>query len=430
MEYFVIVLFSLILLLTMLFKIHLLYALGCGYMLFFLYGLYKGCTVKDLFEHSFDGIKNIGNLVSLFILIGILTATWRACGSIAYLVVNSTYILIPSLFLFSTFVLCTIISMLTGTSFGTSATMGVICMTMGNILNIDPAYLGGAILSGSYFGDRMSPLSTSAHLVAKITRTYIFINIRNMFRSCIIPTILTCLIYILLGYENSGQDIPRDTLNLLEKSFTLSWEASIPVLFVLILALLRVNSKIIMLVSIVAASLLTIFIQKISLMELLKLYWFGFSSQDVQLNAVLGGGGVISMLTVVCIISISSSYVGIFKISNFFEIIYTHIAKLSEKITPFGSTAVTSLFVSMITCNQTLSIFLIRSLFEKQYKKNRNLAHAIENSAVVLAGLVPWNIACSVVLTNVDAPASSVLYAFLLYLIPIISFFQFRKQKL
>ncbi len=428
MEYCIIILFSSVLLTTVFLEIHLLYALSIGFLLFFGYGLYKGCSIKELLQHSLDGPKNIGSLLFLFCLIGILTATWRACGTIAFLVVNSTYILIPSLFIFSTFLLCLCISMLTGTAFGTSATMGLICMTMGNVLNIDPAHLGGAILSGSYFGDRMSPMSSSAHLIAKLTMTNIFSNIKNMFRSSLWPCCITCVLYIFLGLESSGTDIPHDTLMLFEKNFALPWYTATPAIVMIVLAFAKVSAKIIMAMGILLASMLCLFAQNMSLPELLQLYWFGFQSNNPQLHAILGGGGLQSMVTVSCIVAISSAYMGIFSESHFFDTIHAHIAKLAQKTSTFGSTALVTLATCMVTCNQTLTILLTKSLCEKQYDKKLTLAHAIENTAVLMPALIPWNIACSVVIANVDAPVTSVYYAFFLYLVPMLSYFSFKKE--
>ncbi len=428
MEYMVMGAFSLVLLLTIVWGVHLLYALAAGYILFFLYGLYKGCSVKELALHSLDGTRKLGNLLLLFCLIGILTGTWRASGTIAYLVVHSAMFLVPSLFICSTFLLCAFISMLTGTSFGTSATMGVICMTMGNILGLEPAYLGGAILSGSYFGDRMSPMSSSAHLVAKITQTDIFLNIKRMFRSCIGPCILTGAVYLFLGSRGTQASMPLQALELFEKSFTLSWHTVLPAALMIVLTCCRVHAKISMLVSIVSASALCVFLQGMPAEQVLRLYWFGFTSQDASLNAILGGGGLQSMITVTCIVFISSAYVGLFQLSRMFENLQARMALWARRITPFGTSLVVALFACMMTCNQTLSIFLTKILGEQQYESKEDLAHAIEDSAVVMAGLVPWNIACSVVLANVGAPLHSIFYACFLYFLPMGSFFLFKKR--
>ncbi len=426
MEYLVIAAFSLFT--TVFMGIHVLYALGIGYALFFLYGLYKKKKPLALLLASWGSTKNIGSLLFFLALISLLTASWRASGTIAFLVVNSTYIIEPSLFVLSAFILCGIVSMLTGTSFGTSATMGVICMTLGNVFNIDPAHLGGAILSGSYLGDRMSPMSSSAHLIAKVTQTDIFVNIKNMLRTCILPFIATCIVYVLIGYRDVPYEIPQSVFAVFEENFNLHFFAVIPALLIVVLTFCKVHARTTVLLSTASASLLCITLQGMAFSDLLSLYWFGFQSSDTLLNAILGGGGLASMVKVLSVVAISTSYVGLFQETEIFENMKEQIARLSARLSPFGATCCVAIVTCMMTCNQTLAILLTNSLCEKEYASREELAHAIENSAVLFAGLVPWNVACSVILSNVGAPMSSILYASLLYLIPLASLYFFRKR--
>ncbi len=430
MEYLAIALFLFTLIVSIFLELGLLYPLIIGYIIFFLYAMHKGCQAKELLALSYDSVKNIGSLLALFCLIGILTASWRASGAIAFLAVKSSAMLIPSLFLLGTFLLCSLVSFLTGTSLGSSASIGLVCMTMGNVLGINPAYLGGAILSGSFFGDRMSPMSSSAHLLAKVTQTDIFVNIKNMFSSCKMPFIVSCLIYLAMGFESSENTVPYDTLGLFEKTFDLSWETLIPVIIVVVLASFRVAIAKIMLLSVISASFVCLFIQNMSLGELLKMFCFGYENSNEEIQKIMGGGGFISMISSSCIVAIASSYMGIFRASGFFDSMHDNIAKVSERMTVFGATSSIAMMCCITTCTQTLSIFLTKSLCEKLYTKNEKLAHAIEDSAIVFCGLVPWNLACSMPLANVNAPDSSIFYACFLYLIPFFSFFRFKKEEL
>ena len=177
------------------------FALIFGYILFFSYGLIHGKSVKEMLRFSRNGIFTVKNVLLTLLLISMLTAIWRACGSIAYIVYYASAICTPSVMLLASFLLCCLISFLTGTSFGSAATIGVICMTMANSMGI-PAFLtGGAILAGIFFGDRCSPVSTSALLVSELTKTDLFSNIRNMTRSAPVPFILSCVLYGILGFS-------------------------------------------------------------------------------------------------------------------------------------------------------------------------------------------------------------------------------------
>ena len=134
-----------------------------------------------------------------------MTALWRASGTIPFIVSKASTLIRPSVFLLMTFLLNSGLSVLTGTSFGTSATMGVICASMGSTMGVSPILTGGAVLSGAFFGDRCSPVSTSALLVAGITGTDIYKNIRGMIRTSLIPFIAACVIYFAIGVSVSAE---------------------------------------------------------------------------------------------------------------------------------------------------------------------------------------------------------------------------------
>ena len=177
MERIPLLLFAAILIASIAAGIPIIIALLAGYAVFFIYALRRGFRPMAILGMSLSGISEARNILIAFALIGMLTATWRCAGTIPSIVCYAFGIVRPSWFLIAAFLINSLISFLTGTSFGSVATMGVICMTMGNALGISPALTGGAILSGIFFGDRCSPVSTSALLVADITKTGIFGNI-------------------------------------------------------------------------------------------------------------------------------------------------------------------------------------------------------------------------------------------------------------
>ena len=176
-----------------------LYAMLFGYGLFFAYGRLRGRGGRRLLAVSASGIWTVRNVLVTFLLIGMITALWRVCGTIAFLVYHATALCTPRGMLLAAFLLCCLVSSLTGTAFGTAATVGVITMTMANSMGLPPLFTGGAILSGIYFGDRCSPMSTSALLVSELTGTDLFENIKKMTRTGLVPFLLACGVYALAG---------------------------------------------------------------------------------------------------------------------------------------------------------------------------------------------------------------------------------------
>ena len=142
--------------------ISIVYALMAGYLIFFGYGLVRGHSAAELLRMSGSGVRKVRNILITFGLIGMLTALWRAAGTIPAVVSYSSQLIRPSAFFMFVFLLNCLVSVLTGTSLGTAATMGVICMAIGSAMRMSPVITGGAVISGAYFGDRCSPVSTSA----------------------------------------------------------------------------------------------------------------------------------------------------------------------------------------------------------------------------------------------------------------------------
>ena len=173
-ELCILLLFSVSLIVCVVLEYSILYALVFGYILFFGFGLTKGKTWKEMLRYSFRGILTVKNILIIFVLIGIITAVWRACGTIAFIVYYASMFAVPQIMLLMAFLLCCFVSFLMGTAFGSSATIGVICMTLAHSMNIPVMYAGGAIISGIFFGDRCSPMSSGAHLICELTQTDIF----------------------------------------------------------------------------------------------------------------------------------------------------------------------------------------------------------------------------------------------------------------
>jgi len=411
--------FALTLVICIGFDISILAALVFGFFLFFGYGLFKKHTVKEMCSLAFSGVKTVKNILITFVLIGIITAIWRACGTIPYIVYHATAVCSPGVMVLITFLLCCLISALTGTAFGTAATMGVICTTMASSMGIPMLYSGGAVLAGSFFGDRCSPMSTSALLVSTVTGTDLYRNIGSMVKTSVVPFVITCGIYAVLGMGTGGDFDTSQIQTLFATNFVLHPAALIPAAAIIVLSCFRVNVKITMSVSILCGMAVAFFIQGVSLTELLNIAVFGYRADEAELAALLSGGGIQSMVKVFCIVCLSSSYSGMFNGTGLLEGFRGSLTRLSTKILPFGSILLTSIITVMISCNQTLAIMLTHQLCMDTEPDPETMASHLENTAVVIAPLIPWSIAGAVPLATVGAPTISILTACYLYLLPL-----------
>lgn len=425
-----ILLFSLSLIFCLLLKYSVIYALIVGYIIFITYGLMKGYDFKVLIKKSFEGVLTVKNILLVFILIGMITALWRASGTIAYIVYMGSKLISPSILILLTFLLCSILSFLIGTSLGAAATMGVICISIGKAMGINPYYLGGAVLSGIYFGDRCSPMSTSALLITELTKTNLYTNIKLMFKTSIIPFVITCLFYLFLGLKSSTSPVSIDATNIFKENYNLNIVVIVPAILIIILSLFKVNVKKTMLVSIVISFIIAIFFQKESVTSLINYCVYGFHHSNEKLNLMMKGGGILSMLNVGLIVAISSSYSGIFKETKMLVLMKKYLKEFSEKTSNYFVIFLSSIISGAIACNQSLGIILTYELCEELEDK-QNMAIILENTIVLLAGLIPWNIAMAVPLKTIDIGLMSGLFAFYLYFLPLWNLFLgIIKEKL
>ena len=418
MEFLTLGLFCTALLVCVILDLSVLYALLSGLLLFCLYALKKGFSLKELSGMILEGMKTVSNILTVFLLIGILTALWRASGTLPCIVSFAARLIRPSFYLILTFLLNCAVSFLTGTSFGTAATMGVICAMIGRALSVDPRLIGGAVLSGVFFGDRCSPVSTSALLIAELTKTDIFDNIRRMVRSAAVPFSLSCLVYLIAGLRSSGGEIP-DLQHLFSRAFDLSPAVLIPAVLLLALSLMHVNVRIAMAAGIISAVPFCLFLQHLSAGSLISAAVFGYRCADPSLSSLIDGGGIVSMIKVSFIVLISSTYSGIFKKTGLLAGIKNLIGKLAEKTNDFTAVLATSVFSCMISCNQSLACMLVCQLCGDVRKDKSDLAIDLEDTVIVIAPMIPWSIAGSVPLASAQAPHSAILFACYLYLLPL-----------
>ena len=427
-----ILLFSLSLITCLLLKFSVVYALVIGYIIFIIYGLIKRHNLIILIKKSFEGVLTVKNILLVFILIGMITALWRASGTIAFIVYMGSKLISPSILILLTFLLCSILSVLIGTSLGTAATMGVICASIGKTMGVNPYYVGGAVLSGIYFGDRCSPMSTSALLIAELTKTNLYTNIKLMIKTSIIPFVMTCLFYLFLGFNSTVSNISVDVTEIFKQNYNLNIIVIIPAILIVILSILKINVKKTMLVSIVISFIIAIFIQRDSIVALINYCIFGYHHPNERLNLMMKGGGILSMVNVSLIVGISSSYSGIFKETKMLVSLKKYLKDFSKKTSSYFVIFLSSIISGAIACNQSLGTILTNELCGELVEKQK-MAIILENTVILLVGLIPWNIAMGVPLKTIGIGVMSGIYAFYLYFLPLWNLFlgviEERKYK-
>ncbi|WP_454206023.1 Na+/H+ antiporter NhaC family protein [Peptoniphilus sp. Marseille-Q6390] len=410
LEILILILFMVNLFVAIIFDISIVLALFLNLILLSLYAYIRKFNPREIWSMAYTGIKDTKTILTVFSLIGMITGIWRLSGTIAYIIYHGTSLISPKFFYVGVFIFNSAISFLTGTSFGTASTAGIISMSISNAMNFNPMVCGGAILSGCFFGDRSSPMSTSALLVATLTKTDLYVNLRNMFRTCILPLILTIATYQIF---NLGIDarVDKESIEMIREIFNFNLLLIIPTLSIIILAILKIDLKINMLISIGISIVFAMVLQDRSLAEVFHALIFGFHL-DSPAGKLINGGGFFSMFKMLLIVGTSSGYFGFFKETDLLIGVKKFVNKMFAKLPKMLVMSLMSAMISVFSSNQTLTIMLTYEMARENYKDQYDLALDMENSAVMTPSYIPWNIAGRTPLEMVGAPVMSLYFSF------------------
>lgn len=393
-----------------------------GFALFCGYGLSRGHGVRELASFSIAGVRTVSGVLALLAIVGVMAAFWRAAGTIPAIVVLASKLVSPGALVVATFLLCCLMSMLMGTAFGTAATMGIICMTLAEAMGANTLLVGGAVLAGSYFGDRNSPMSSSAALVATLTHTDVFSNVRSMLRTGLVPFALTCAVYAVAGLAAPTAAAGASSFDALSSAFDLGPTCLAPAAVVVGLSLRKVSVKRTLLAALAVSVLVCVLEQHVALADLPRIALFGYHAEAPEVARLVDGGGLASMANIECVVGISATYAGLFDGTGLLRGLRSRIDELNRRTSPFVSVLATGLATSCIACNQTLAIMLTDQLCSGLAGETREgYALDLEDTVVTCAALMPWSIAATATLSFIGAPTASILAACFLYLLPLCS---------
>ncbi|MFY9313685.1 MAG: Na+/H+ antiporter NhaC family protein [Tepidanaerobacteraceae bacterium] len=432
-EMITLLVFILILCTCILKDFSILLALFLGLICFIAYSLYKKYTFIQIGKMLLSGLMEAKTILVVFSLIGMLTALWRAGGTIPFIIYHTLSLIDSRFFVMFAFLLCSLVSSLTGTAFGTVSTMGIICMITGRALGIPAFHLGGAILSGVFVGDRCSPMSSSALLVSELTGSDIYTNIKNMVKTSYIPFIFTAAFYAASSYVATSSSVSTDRVAIFAENFNLNPWVILPALVIVALAICKYNIKVTIIWSIISGIVICMYFQGMSLSELFSCLIYGYHAENGQLARLIDGGGLVSMGNTMAIIAISSSYFGIFRNTKLLDGIKQWSNMIARRSSNFAAVLVVSIITAALSCNQTLATMLTYEITNNIVPDGKQLAIYLENTVILVSALIPWSIAAVFPLSTVGAPTSSIIYAVYLYAVPLwnlfISFMDYHRYK-
>ena len=348
------------------------------------------------------GIANSLQAIVILLIIGVLIGISILSGVVPTLLYWGLKILHPSIFLPATVLICAVTALATGTSWGTTGTIGVALIGIGAGLGFPLPIVAGAVLSGAYFGDKMSPLSDTTNLAPAMVGTDIYTHIRHMVYTTSVAFGLTLVIEIVLGFFYGGGEENVETvqqiLTTLETQFDLNLLLLLPPILVLVFAYRKAPAIPGIALGALSAAILGLIIQGNSYEELLNVAYGGYSSNTgvEAVDSLLTKGGFTSMLYAISIVICAMMFGGIMEHTNQLKVIVQTILRwATSKSSLITSTVLTALGANLVLCDQYMSIVMAGRMYAQAYPDQdlhpKNLSRAVEDSATVTACLVPWN---------------------------------------
>ncbi|MGL5277834.1 MAG: Na+/H+ antiporter NhaC family protein [Cetobacterium sp.] len=392
----------------------------------FIFSLKKFKTLKNTLDIAIAGTKKSYLLVLIFALLGALSASWFVSGTIPALIYYGIKIINPNYFYVFSFLITSLFSFLIGSSFGTVGTIGLVMVSLARGIGLDIYIVAGSIISGAYFGDRGSPMSSSANFVSILTETEIYSNVKRMFKVSILPYLITLSLYFYLGKNIEIKFIESNILTLLDQNFYLDFWVFIPMIYLVIMCLLKKNIRYTILVSIFLSLIIGWFLQNYEDRNFIKVLIYGFKLPiENELYNVIKGGGIFSMGTAMVMALLSCGLVNIVDKLGILKLLSEKIGIVKSEWKIYLYTIVVAILTAAISCSQSTSILLTSQIMKKIYKKNgftkELLALDIENSCVILSSLIPWNIAITVPALMLDISAVKIIpYSLYLFILPVV----------
>lgn len=394
----------------------------------------KGYQPKELLNLSWAGAKTSIVVMQIFLLIGWLIAMWQAAGIIPMIIATGIDLIDPSLFIACAFLLTAVVSMILGTAFGTVGTIGIVLITMARAGNIPENIVAGAIIAGAYFGDRNGPLSSSASLVAALTHTKISSNIPIMFKAGLPALVISTVLYLILSqwfplnYENS---LLSDTIHFI---FNIDWTLWIPVIIVIALLPLKVSIRWPIGLSALAAAILAYTNQGATLSDLGWYTLTGFKLPHYNpLADIIHGGGLQTMFIPTLSIFMATALSGMLEGVGFWNDVRQLLERAKTRSDVFVANVGLALLTGAVGCSQAIAVVMTHSIMRITYAQrgiqDEDVMLDFENSGILIAPLLPWNIAAYVPIVMLGtSTAGYVPFAFFLYLVPLLYWLRLRNQ--
>ena len=365
---------------------------------------------KD-FDHAIvNNISGVSTALIILLIIGALSGIWMISGVVPTLIYYGIKIIHPDFFLASSCIICILVSVMTGSSWTTIATIGIALMGIGKAQGFDEGIIAGAIISGAYFGDKISPLSETTILASSVTETPLFTHIRYMMITTIPSIVITLILFCILGFTSADynpEQMATFSAGLAARFNITPWLLIVPIITGILIAR-KVPSIITLTISTMLAAIAALIFQPEILSELadngkmlkgLMTACYGstnLTTSNESLTELVATRGMAGMINTVWLILCAMCFGGAMTAGGMLgSITSVFVRFVRNRLTLVSSTVFSGLFLNVATADQYISIILTGSMFGNVYKKegyeSRLLSRSTEDAVTVTSVLIPWN---------------------------------------
>ncbi|WP_166964074.1 Na+/H+ antiporter NhaC [Yeosuana marina] len=380
-------------------------------------GFIKNISYSDMLEAVVDNVKSTGSAIFILLMVGALAGTWLISGIIPTMIFYGLKILNPTFFLAAALVICCIISLATGSSWTTTATIGIALMGIGKALGFPLGMIAGAVLSGAYFGDKMSPLSDTTNLAPAMAGTDVFTHVKYMAYTTIPTIIITLIIFLVLGFQHEAAELQDNfaLINSIQNTFNITPLLFIVPIVVIVLIVRKAKPLTALFIGTILAGIFAVIFQPEIIMKVAESDTFNFNSAYkgvmnamtnsiyipsgnaiLDENELFSSGGMSGMLSTIWLILCAMFFGGIMQEIGALQKISDSILKIAKSTFGlFASTTFTCIFFNGTASDQYLAIVVPGKMYQKAFKDKglapENLSRTLEDSGTVTSILFPWN---------------------------------------
>lgn len=374
-----------------------------------------GCTWDEMLDEISQKIAKGMPAILILITVGAMVGTWMTSGTIPMMIYYGVQIVSPKWLLVTAFLITCLVSVATGTSWGSVATMGVALMGIASALGVNPAATAGAVIAGSYFGDKISPLSDTTNLAPLAAGSNLYEHIGHMFWTTVPATIVSLVVYAVVGLNantaaGATSEAVTNMMAQLDQMYDWNILILLPVILVLAGSLLKLPTIPVMILSTVVAGVEGIFMQGISLGNVLTSTVSGFNVTMItrpgfdaanaafEVTKLLNRGGMNGIMSTTLLVFCAFCFAGIMSRAGCLEVVLKAILSVAKTTgSLILATVISCITMALTTGNSYLSILIPGEMFRDAYKERglhpKNLSRTLEDAGTVFVPLVPWSAA-------------------------------------